>query len=74
MFNMGKREENGKAKIWISCEVKESFLDKIKAIFHEYLGTTIWWKNEKQWAQALTKRFESFFHELLLSLHYYFYF
>ena len=72
MFNMGKREENGKAKI--SCEVKESFLDKIKTIFHEYLGTTIWWKNEKQWAQALTKRFESFFHELLLSLHYYFYF
>ena len=40
MFNMGKREENGKAKI--SCEVKESFLDKIKTIFHEYLGTTIW--------------------------------
>ena len=37
-------------------ENEEGMLDEIKIIFHNYLKAIIWWKNEKQQTQALTRQ------------------
>ena len=45
---MTDKEKDEKTEIqnFEYLEIKDSFLDEIKSIFHNYLRTITWWKNE----------------------------
>ena len=54
MADKEKRQEDRSTNIWISGEQKALFRWNKKSIFHKYLRSISWWKNEKLQTQAFS--------------------